>query len=122
MLKSDDAAILAAARALRAATRVVVATGAGMSQESGIPTFRDSRTGLWALLRSRGARHRGGVPSPPGAGVRVVRLAAPAGARRSPSPGVSRARRVGGSRAGAPHPDAERGRPEIGRASCRERV
>src|SRR2546426_2473902 len=48
MLKSDDAAILGAARALRAATRVVVATGAGMSQESGIPTFRDSRTGLWA--------------------------------------------------------------------------
>jgi len=48
MLKSDDAAIQAAARALRTARRVVVATGAGMSQESGIPTFRDSRTGLWA--------------------------------------------------------------------------
>ena len=48
MLKSDDAAIQAAARALRTARRVVVATGAGMSQESGIPTFRDAVTGLWA--------------------------------------------------------------------------
>src|SRR2546426_8724873 len=48
MLRSDDAAILAAARALRAGARGVVASGEGMSQESGIPTFRDSRTGLWA--------------------------------------------------------------------------
>ena len=28
--------------------RVVVATGAGMSKESGIATFRDAQTGLWA--------------------------------------------------------------------------
>jgi len=27
---------------------LVVLTGAGMSQESGVPTFRDARTGLWA--------------------------------------------------------------------------
>lgn len=33
---------------LRAATRPVVFTGAGMSAESGIPTFRDRMTGLWA--------------------------------------------------------------------------
>jgi len=32
---------------LRAATRVVVLTGAGVSAESGIPTFRDKQTGLW---------------------------------------------------------------------------
>ena len=32
---------------LRAATRVVVFTGAGVSAESGIPTFRDKQTGLW---------------------------------------------------------------------------
>lgn len=31
----------------RAARRVVVLTGAGMSAESGIPTFRDAQTGLW---------------------------------------------------------------------------
>jgi len=33
---------------LRAARRVVVLTGAGMSAESGIPTFRDALTGLWS--------------------------------------------------------------------------
>ncbi len=38
----------AVAAILRGARRVVVVTGAGMSQESGVPTFRDARTGLWA--------------------------------------------------------------------------
>jgi NAD-dependent deacetylase len=33
---------------LRDARRVVIFTGAGVSQESGIPTFRDRQTGLWA--------------------------------------------------------------------------
>lgn len=33
---------------LRAAERVVVLTGAGVSAESGVPTFRDALTGLWA--------------------------------------------------------------------------
>jgi len=33
--------------ALRAATRVVVLTGAGVSAESGVPTFRDRQSGLW---------------------------------------------------------------------------
>ena len=33
---------------LRAARRAVVLTGAGISAESGIPTFRDTQTGLWA--------------------------------------------------------------------------
>jgi len=33
--------------ALRAARCVVVFTGAGVSAESGIPTFRDKQTGLW---------------------------------------------------------------------------
>lgn len=33
---------------LRTARRVVVLTGAGVSAESGIPTFRDAMTGLWA--------------------------------------------------------------------------
>jgi NAD-dependent deacetylase len=33
---------------LRDAQRVVIFTGAGVSQESGIPTFRDRQTGLWA--------------------------------------------------------------------------
>lgn len=33
---------------LKSARRMVVLTGAGMSAESGIPTFRDAQTGLWA--------------------------------------------------------------------------
>jgi NAD-dependent deacetylase len=33
---------------LRAARHVVVLTGAGISAESGVPTFRDAQTGLWA--------------------------------------------------------------------------
>lgn len=36
---------------LRAARRVTVLSGAGMSAESGIPTFRDAMTGLWARYR-----------------------------------------------------------------------
>ena len=32
----------------RDARRVTVLTGAGMSAESGVPTFRDAQTGLWA--------------------------------------------------------------------------
>ncbi|SDT81202.1 SIR2 family NAD-dependent protein deacylase [Actinoplanes derwentensis] len=36
-----------AAEALAAAQRVVVFTGAGISAESGVPTFRDALTGLW---------------------------------------------------------------------------
>jgi NAD-dependent deacetylase len=37
-----------AAQALRDARSVVVFTGAGVSAESGIPTFRDALTGLWS--------------------------------------------------------------------------
>lgn len=48
---------------LLAARRVAVLTGAGVSAESGIPTFRDAQTGLWARFRpedlaSPGAYHR----------------------------------------------------------------
>ncbi len=35
------------AGALRAARRVAL-TGSGISAESGVPTFRDAQTGLWA--------------------------------------------------------------------------
>lgn len=33
---------------LRTATHIAVLTGAGISAESGIPTFREAQTGLWA--------------------------------------------------------------------------
>src|SRR5207302_10271395 len=48
MLKPEDGMVQAAVRALRPAGCVVVATGAGMSHDSGIPTFRDALTGVWA--------------------------------------------------------------------------
>ena len=36
---------------LRGAQRVAVLTGAGVSQESGLRTFRDAQTGLWAQYK-----------------------------------------------------------------------
>ena len=36
---------------LRAARRIVAFTGAGISAESGLSTFRDTQTGLWAKYR-----------------------------------------------------------------------
>ncbi|MBT8041089.1 MAG: NAD-dependent deacylase [Xanthomonadales bacterium] len=36
---------------LRSAQHALVLTGAGMSAESGIPTFRDAQTGIWARYR-----------------------------------------------------------------------
>jgi len=36
---------------LRKAKRVAVLTGAGVSAESGVPTFRDALTGLWSQCR-----------------------------------------------------------------------
>lgn len=40
--------ISAAVSALKRARRVAVLTGAGVSKESGVPTYRDALTGLWA--------------------------------------------------------------------------
>lgn len=37
-----------AAALLKAARQIVVLTGAGVSKESGVPTFRDAQEGLWA--------------------------------------------------------------------------
>lgn len=37
--------------ALQHASKVLVLTGAGMSAESGVPTFRDAQSGLWANYR-----------------------------------------------------------------------
>ena len=43
--------VVRAAGALSRARHVCVLTGAGISAESGIPTFRDAMTGLWANFR-----------------------------------------------------------------------
>jgi NAD-dependent deacetylase len=43
-----DQHLQSAARAVARARKLVVFTGAGVSKESGIPTFREPETGLWA--------------------------------------------------------------------------
>jgi NAD-dependent deacetylase len=39
------------AEAVRGASSIAVLTGAGISAESGVPTFRDAQTGLWQSYR-----------------------------------------------------------------------
>src|SRR5512134_169513 len=46
-----DEALARAREAIAVARSIVVLTGAGISAESGIPTFRDAMTGLWARYR-----------------------------------------------------------------------
>lgn len=47
----QEAVLRDAAAAIAAAGSVAVLTGAGISAESGVPTFRDAQTGLWARFR-----------------------------------------------------------------------
>jgi NAD-dependent deacetylase len=51
--------------ALAEARFVVAATGAGMSKESGIPTFRDAQEGLWARYRPEELATRDGFQRDP---------------------------------------------------------
>src|SRR5271165_225581 len=44
----DDQQITEAAERLLNSESLVVLTGAGVSKESGVPTFRDAQSGLWA--------------------------------------------------------------------------
>ncbi|WP_422648455.1 NAD-dependent protein deacylase [Cupriavidus sp. H18C1] len=44
----DAAGLADARRRIAAASDILVLTGAGISAESGVPTFRDALTGLWA--------------------------------------------------------------------------
>ena len=45
-LRAESATLEAAARALAGAKKVLISTGAGMSADSGIPTYRDDK-GMW---------------------------------------------------------------------------
>jgi NAD-dependent deacetylase len=47
----DQAIFEQAAHALGAARHIVVLTGAGISKDSGLPTFREAQTGLWSRYR-----------------------------------------------------------------------
>lgn len=50
-METNDA-IQQAANAIRAAKIVAVSSGAGISAESGVPTFREAQIGLWARYRA----------------------------------------------------------------------
>jgi NAD-dependent deacetylase len=56
----EDRVIREAALRLKKTRRLVVLTGAGVSKESGIPTFRDARDGLWARYDPAGLATREG--------------------------------------------------------------
>jgi NAD-dependent deacetylase len=45
---TKDQQLKEVAQAAAEARRIMVSTGAGVSAESGVPTFRDAQTGLWA--------------------------------------------------------------------------
>src|SRR5690606_18534807 len=62
---SADPALVRARGWLREAQRVVVFTGAGVSAESGIPTFRDALTGLWARFDPQALATEGGFRADP---------------------------------------------------------
>ncbi|SAL05574.1 silent information regulator protein Sir2 [Caballeronia calidae] len=53
----QDQAILRAARLIRSADAIVIAAGAGMSVDSGLPAFRGS-DGLWTKLLPEGMKER----------------------------------------------------------------
>jgi NAD-dependent deacetylase len=55
----------AANNLLREARSCVVLTGAGMSAESGIPTFRDAQTGLWSKFDAMQLASRAGFEADP---------------------------------------------------------
>ena len=48
MTKLDEAKLSTVAELLKSARSAAVLTGAGVSKESGIPTFREAQSGLWA--------------------------------------------------------------------------
>ena len=50
---------------VRKAQHVVVFTGAGVSAESGIPTFRDAQTGLWTEYDAATLASPGGFRADP---------------------------------------------------------
>jgi NAD-dependent deacetylase len=48
-MADESSALERAAEAIACARLVVISSGAGISKESGVPTFRDAQDGLWAL-------------------------------------------------------------------------
>jgi NAD-dependent deacetylase len=71
---------------LRTAQRVAVLTGAGVSAESGLPTFRDALTGLWARHRPEELASPEGFERNPGLVWGWYRMRREAALRAAPNP------------------------------------
>ena len=80
-----DDALQTAARALARSARLAVFTGAGVSKESGIATFREPETGLWAQYDPMQLATPEAYEAGPGLRLELVR-APVRRRRRRPSP------------------------------------
>ena len=78
---------------LRKARSVAALTGAGISAESGVPTFRDAQTGLWAQFDPLELATPDAFRRNAEARLGLVRVAARARRKRRAECGTSRARR-----------------------------
>ena len=65
MIPDRNAAIEECVRVLGQSRSLVVTTGAGMSKESGIPTFRDAPNALWAEFSPERLATREGFSADP---------------------------------------------------------
>ncbi len=78
----DENQLKQVAAYIKACRRLVVLTGAGVSKESGIPTFRDELTGLWQGYNPMELATPEGFSQKSAPGLEVVRLAPQNGQRR----------------------------------------
>lgn len=72
---------------IRRAGRIAILTGAGVSAESGLPTFRDAMTGLWARYRPEDLATRAAFQRDPQLVWRWYAWRRELVARASPNPG-----------------------------------
>ena len=66
MTKAFQHSIAQAAAVLAGASRIAVLTGAGVSAESGVATFRDAQTGLWSHFDAHQLASQAGFSADPG--------------------------------------------------------
>ena len=66
MSKAFQHSIAQAAAVLAGASRIAVLTGAGVSAESGVATFRDAQTGLWSHFDAHQLASQAGFSADPG--------------------------------------------------------
>lgn len=84
---SSDAELALAAQWLRSARRILCLTGAGVSAESGVATFRDAQTGLWSRFDPQRLASQEGFAADPGLVWRWYMQRLEAVHRAHPNPG-----------------------------------